>query len=106
MPLKWVDNVLSHHAIHGVGKIRQGVSRRLSLDSIVELSIALRVHQTFGCPMARSLEIARLLAPSGICRIDGVTISVNLQELKASIVERLQHAVETVPVPKRGRPAG
>jgi hypothetical protein len=106
MPLKWVDNVLSHHAIRGVGRNRQGISRRLSLDSIIELTIALRVHRAFGCSIARSLEVARLLAPSGICRIDGVTISVNLQEIKTRVVERLQHAVETVPVPKRGRPTG
>jgi hypothetical protein len=31
---------------------------------------------------------------------------VNLQEIRAEVVGRLQHAVETVPVPRRGRPRG
>jgi hypothetical protein len=106
MPHKWVDNVLSHHSIRGVGKNRQGVSRRLSLDAIVELAIATRLSRAFGAPISRSLEVARSLSPSGICRIEGVTVSVNLQEIRAELVERLQHAVETVPVPKRGRPKG
>ena len=106
MPHKWVDNVLSHHSIHGVGKNRQGVSRRLSLEAIIELAIALRISRAFGAPVSRALSVARSLGPSGICRLEGVTVSVNLQEIRAEVVERLQQAVETVPVPKRGRPRG
>lgn len=106
MPIKWVDNVLSHHSIQGVGRKRQGVSRRLSLESILELAIALRIHRAFGSPVAQSLQLARSLGPSGICRVDGVTVSVNLQDIRGEVLERLQQAVETVLVPKRGRPRG
>lgn len=106
MPVKWVDNVLSHHSVHGVGKKRQGVSRRLSLESILELAVALRIHRAFGSSLAQSIALARLLGPSGICRVEGVTVSVNLQEIRTDVLERLQYAVETVPVPKRGRPRG
>jgi hypothetical protein len=104
--VKWVDNVLSHHVIQGVGRNRQGISRRLSLESIIELAVALRIHNGFGSSINRSLQIARSLGPGGICRIQGVTISVNLQEIRAEVLDRLQQAVETVPVPKRGRPPG
>jgi len=103
-PAKWVDNVLSHHSIHGVGRKSQGVARRLSLEAIIELAVALRIHRGFGSSIARSLEVARSLGPGGICRIEGVTVSVNLQEIRSEVLDRLQHAVETVPVPKRGRP--
>jgi hypothetical protein len=104
MPVKWVDNVLSHHPISGVTQTRQGISRRLSLESIVELAVAIRIHQALGSPIAQALKLARSLGSSGICRIEGVTVSVNLQELRNEVLGRLQQAVETVPVPRRGRP--
>ena len=106
MPLKWVDNVLSHHSLAGVSRKRQGVSRRLSLDAIIELAVAIRINRALGASLSRSLHLARTLAPSGICRIEGVTVSIDLHEIREEIVSQLQQAVEIVPVPKRGRPRG
>ena len=103
MPVKWVDNVLSHHSISGVTQRRQGISRRLALESILELAVALRIHRALGASIAQSLELARSLGTTGICRVEGVTVSINLQDIRDEVLDRLQHAVETVPVPRRGR---
>jgi hypothetical protein len=34
----------------------------------------------------------------------GVRLQLNLEELKADLLERLENAVEITPVPRRGRP--
>jgi hypothetical protein len=111
MPLKWVDNVLSHHRIPGVVQRRQGISRRLAPQAVLALDIALRLSKTLGVPTSRALELSsRLLSqPADRETLDlgqGVSISIATDEIRSELLDRLAHAVEVAPSPRRGRPPG
>ena len=107
MPLKWVDNVLSHHSIPGVKRGRQGLSRRLAPQSILSLEIALRISRALRIPMAQALELSsRLLSGAAADVGHGITLSIDLESIRDDLHERMAHAVEIAPSPRRGRPPG
>jgi hypothetical protein len=107
VPVKWVDNVLSHHRIPGVTQARQGIARRLTLDSIVALAVALRLSTGMRASIGRSLEVAASLSREGHYDLDeSVAIEIDVRAIRSELIDRLTHAVETVPVPRRGRPRG
>lgn len=106
MPVKWVDNILSHHQVRGVSGGRQGHSRRLSLEAIVTLAVALRLWKALGAPIKACLNIAQSVDSGEHPVGRGIVIYVDLASIRAETLERLAHAVETVPVPRRGRPRG
>lgn len=111
IPGKWVDNVLSHHRVPGVSQARQGVSRRLSPQAVLTLDVALRISSTLGVSTSRALDLSTrvLRRPAGTETIDlgqGVSLSIDLDEVRSELLERLAHAVEVAPSPRRGRPAG
>jgi hypothetical protein len=106
MPVKWVDNLLSHHQLRGVTGGTQGHARRLSLDAIVTLAVALSLWKTLRAPIRSCLHIAESLEDGKHIAGDGIVVSVPLASIRAETVDRLSHAVETVPVPRRGRPRG
>src|SRR5881628_3316977 len=103
---KWVDNVLSHHSISGVQQRRQGISRRLSIEAILRLSVVLLLIQDVGIPTLHAVALAEMLIQGG-GRYDsahGLTIAVDLSAVQQRLLERLEIAVEAAPVPRRGRP--
>ena len=106
MPPKWIDNVLSHHSISGVAKSRQGVARRLTPQALLSLEIAIRLSEALSIPTARALQLAHelLQEPSGLRAGKGVTLALDLESIKSDLGERLAHAVEIAPLPRRGRP--
>ena len=111
MPTKWVDNVLSHYRIPGVSQGRQGVSRRLAPHAVLTLDIALRISRALRVPISRALVLSeRLLRHSSeTATVDlgqGVSLSIDLGEVRRELLERLANAVEVAPSPRRGRPAG
>lgn len=103
---KWLDNILSHFEVPGVQQKTQGVTRRLSVDSLVVLAVTIIVGDELGAPIARALEISqRLIATSGRYSTDtGLTIQLDLPSLRTRVLENLEQAVEIAPVPRRGRP--
>ena len=107
MPPKWIDNVLSHHSISGVAKSRQGVARRLTPQALLNLEIAIRLSDALSIPIARALELAHGLMekPSGLTVGHGITLTLDVEAISAELTDRLAHAVEIAPLPKRGRPA-
>lgn len=106
MPPKWIDNVLSHHSISGVAKSRQGVSRRLTPRAILNLEIAIRLSDALDIPAGRALRLAHELLQDAAASTTGkgITVTVDIQAIESDLAERLAHAVEISPVPKRGRP--
>ena len=112
MPLKWVDNVLSHHRIPGVSRARQGVSRRLPPQAILTLEVALRISNALGISTSRALDLtARLLRQPAADMVSleigqGISMSIDMKEVRDGLLERLAHAVEVAPSPRRGRPPG
>jgi hypothetical protein len=106
IPAKWIDNVLSHHAVPGVAQKRQGVSRRVSLDGVLRLGIANLLMQELGLQTANAISLAgSLTSTDGTYRTPaGVSLHLDLAAIRADFEARLAQAVEIAPVPRRGRP--
>ena len=104
--IKWLDNVLSHNRVSGVAQQRQGVSRRLSVESLVGLAVAILLARELGLPIAKAIAVAERLAKNEGRYIASreLMLTLDLSSLRADLLERLENAVEIAPVPKRGRP--
>ena len=105
-PAKWLDNTLSHIKIPGVRQEKQGVARRITIDGLLVLSIAALLINELGFSLIRAAKLAETLANNNglYTSSGGVGIHLNLEGLKSKLLERLEHAVEVAPIPKRGRP--
>ena len=103
---KWLDNTLSHIRVPGVKQERQGVARRITIDGMLVLGIAVLLIHELSMPLAAAIGIAQGLARNGgeHTTREGVWIRLNLERLKSTLLERLETAVEIAPLPKRGRP--
>jgi hypothetical protein len=104
--MKWIDNTLSHFTVQGVSQARQGISRKLSIDALTVLSIALSLIRDLDTSVANALHLATQLARSGgtVVLPLGITLQIDIQKTTATLLERLEHAVEIAPLPRRGRP--
>jgi hypothetical protein len=105
---KWLDNVLSHHAVPGVQRTRQGVKRLLPPSALIQLEIALVLGRALAVPLGVAIPLAIRLHQTG-GRIDTaglplITITLDLPRLISALDRRLADAVESAPSPKRGRP--
>jgi hypothetical protein len=107
MPVKWLDNVLSHNRVHGIHQERQGVARRLTIEGLLVLTIATLLIKELGVSLAPALELAQEMAINDGLHTSpaGVRIQLDLEVLKDRLLESLANAVEIAPSPKRGRPA-
>lgn len=105
-PNKWVDNVLSHHSLAGIVQGRQGVSRRVSLEGVLQLGIAMLAIEELSIPTPDALQLAgAIIEADGHYRTpSGLTIQLELSRFRADLEARLARAVEVAPVPRRGRP--
>ena len=106
VPLKWLDNTLSHIRVAGVHQERQGVARRLSIDALLVLAIATMLINDLEIPLAGAIEIAGGLAGNDgqYTSPEGLTLRLDLEKVRADLLERLENAVEIAPIPTRGRP--
>jgi hypothetical protein len=103
---KWLDNVLSHHRVPGVAQERQGVSRRLTVEGLLVLSLAILLIQELGLPTPRAIQLGEDLANKDgrYVASQGLNVGLDLASFRAQLLERLENAVEIAPVPRRGRP--
>lgn len=105
---KWLDNVLSHHAVSGVHRTRQGVQRLLPPSALIQLEIALVLTRTLGTPLGIAIPLAaRIHQAGGTISIPGpppMSVTLDLPTLVSRLDRRLADAVESAPNPKRGRP--
>jgi hypothetical protein len=106
MPSKWLDNTLSHVKIPGVLQEKQGVARRITIDGLLILSIAALLINELGISLSRAARLAETLASNNglYTSPGGLAMQLDLEGLRFSLLERLEHAVEVAPAPKRGRP--
>ena len=103
---KWLDNTLSHYHVQGVVQAHQGVPRRLPIESLTLIAIAVNLISDLQLPLARALGLAtKLASSSGKLTLEGgARIQVDLATINESLLQRLEHAVEVAPLPRRGRP--
>lgn len=106
MPIKWLDNTLSHIRVVGVQQERQGIARRLTVDGLLVLTIAIMLINELELPLASAIRIAEQLVSNGgrYASPEGLTVELSLDKALASLIERLENAVEIAPIPRRGRP--
>jgi hypothetical protein len=104
--MKWLDNVLSHNRVSGVAQQRQGVARRLTVEGLVALAVAILLVRELGLPIAKAIAVAENLAKNEGRYIASrrLMLTLDLSSFRADLLERLENAVEIAPVPKRGRP--
>src|SRR6266550_7980746 len=104
--MKWLDNVLSHNRVSGVAQQRQGVSRRLTVEGLVGLAVAILLVRELGLPIAKAIAVAENLAKNDGRYVapQGLMLTLDLPSFRGDLLERLENAVEIAPVPKRGRP--
>ena len=106
MPAKWLDNTLSHIKIRGVRQEKQGVTRHITIDGLLILLITALLIVELGISLSRAARMAETLANNNglYTSPGGVGIQLDLEALGSELLERLEHAVEVAPIPKRGRP--
>ena len=106
MPIKWVDNVLSHNKLIGIRQDRQGVARRLSIEGLLVLALTALLIEELGLSTAKAIVAAEGIVNSGgrYRAARGVSIELDLTAFRAALLEQLEHAVEVAPTPRRGRP--
>lgn len=106
MPVKWVDNILSHNKVLGIHQERQGIARRLSIEGLLNLAITALLIDELGLSTAKAIIVAEgILKSSGrYLTRQGLILEIDLPAFKASLIERLESAVEIAPIPRRGRP--
>jgi hypothetical protein len=104
--VKWLDNALSHNRVPGVAQKRQGIARRLTVEGMLVLGLAVLLIQELGLPTQKAIALAEDLANSEgrYLAQQGLSLAVDLPSFRAGLLERLENAVEIAPVPKRGRP--
>jgi hypothetical protein len=108
-PIKWVDNILSHHDIRGVDRTSRGVERRLSFDGVAAIAIARLLSMELGIPMAGALAIGAQLVDQGDGQLmtpGGVGVTVDFGALTGKLQDRLTEVCETSVRMRRGRPTG
>jgi hypothetical protein len=102
---KFLDNLLSHHAIPGCVGVRQGVRRRIARDGITRLAIAIALARELGVPIARAVDLAcRLHADRELEAGGAIRIALDLAALERTLDPRLATAIESAREPRRGRP--
>src|ERR1700712_4923388 len=106
-PIKWTDNVLSQHVVPGVMPARRGQARRLPYPTLLHLALTRDLHTALGLGVREALELARglLARPElGIADRGAVRIVLDRAALERTLDDRLRDALESAPVPRRGRP--
>ncbi len=103
---KWVDNIFSHNKVAGVVQKRQGVSRKVSFEGLLQLALGLTLIKDLNIPAASALRLAATLAETGGHHRTpaGIGIDLDLARIRADLETRIAQAVEIIPVPRRGRP--
>jgi len=85
---------------------RQGIERKIPVSALPELLLTAELVNRLGIPLREAHEVSRSLAKKRQPAAPFVSIHVDFERLRRSIDERLMHAIEAVPRPRRGRPKG
>jgi hypothetical protein len=106
MPVKWVDNILSHNKVIGIRQERQGIARRLSIEGLLVLALTAMLIHELGLSTAKAIIVAEKIMKSGgrFPAGQGLSIEIDLVAFQAGLLEQLENAVEIAPIPRRGRP--
>ena len=106
-PIKWVDNLLSHHEIPGCTRARQGVERKITDSGLRAIAIVRALNHELAIPLARCAALVRDAATDGFGALQtsgGIRIELPVERIEEQLRSRLIDALEAVPRVARGRP--
>lgn len=105
-PIKWTDNAVSQNSADGIVSVRRGIPRRVSRAGLLLLALARELHVELGLGVADALaKAARLVeARHGTIRLGHLTVVADMEALQRDLDRRVAEALESAPVPRRGRP--
>jgi hypothetical protein len=105
-PVKWVDNLLSHHAIDGVSAGGRGVTRRVTLEGAVRIAVVSALTGQLGVPVDRAVALATQLATGQGQAVvgSGLALRLDIDALRAHIEMALADVAEHSVPARRGRP--
>jgi hypothetical protein len=104
---KQLDNLLSRNEMPGLEKKKRGVARRLTPDVVVAIRLAKELSDALNVSPGSVLGIASRIEREGSGEVSlgsGVTLRIDLNEIRATTLARLDTAVEVVGRRRRGRP--
>lgn len=109
-PVKWVDNLLSHHHLPGIEHGRQGVQRCVSDDGLLAIELTRQFNYELGIPLQRAARLAasvlraRADKMASLAIAEEIQLSVNIAAVARRLREQVVSAMETVSPRRRGRP--
>ena len=104
---KVLDNILAREAKELVGTGRRGKGRRLSVELVERLAVAMVLNRDLGMPVATALGVAEKLvqAPTNTITAGSLlSLSLDVGRLRSVLATALSDALEESPLPRRGRP--
>ena len=107
-PRKWTDNLISLHAVSGIRSAKRGVARRISHPALIRLAIVRQLHTELRLGVADALKFASQLMDSSdspnVFTCGHIRVSIDRPALERALEKCLRDALESAPVPRRGRP--
>lgn len=102
---KWVDNLLSHHAIPGVVSGSRGVARRISGDGLLIVCLVRQLSTSIGLSLPAAVALApQLVAGKGKVVSGPVQLSIDIERIERDLADRLFDATDVAMQKPRGRP--
>jgi hypothetical protein len=104
---KTLDNILAREARSILKKGRRGRSRRIPIDALEQIAIALVLSRDLGVGVARGLQLAMLIVASPQGHIPVGTLGslvFDLEHLRAPLNLAVEEAIEGIEPRTRGRP--
>lgn len=108
-PVKWTDNILSHHEIAEVVAEKRGIARRIPHRALLRLALIRQLQQEVGVGAREAVTISATLLGAGAREVrvgSSVSLRLDVPSLEQLVAVRLQAALESAPAPRRGRPRG
>lgn len=107
---KWVDNLLSHHALPGVSRSKQGVQRQVTDEGLLAIEMTRMLTSELGVPLSRAAAIARTAVasrsadPPRFVTESGIAVVFPIAAIELRLRQRMIEAVESIGRVARGRP--
>src|SRR5688500_2351478 len=110
VPLKWVDNLLSHHHLPGVSGGRQGRQRHVTEEGLLAIELSRILSADFGVPVSRAVALARAALDGRdenglrLAFESGATLVFSTPDIENRLRAQMIVAIEAVGHIPRGRP--